>query len=160
MTASTSSKSTIITVTAIVTAIVGILNLCGSLLIITGGAFLGGVSNLANQAAQQSGENLTAEQQQALSAASAVGGPILTLLGIAGLVVAIALLVDAVGLFQTKPWSWMLTIVLFGILIVIQVLTWLTGGFGIVGLIWVVISAVIIYLFYTNADVKRTLGKA
>jgi hypothetical protein len=159
MTASSSSRSTIVTVVAILAAVIGVLNLCGSFAIITGGALLGGLGSIANQAAQQSGETLTAEEQQALAAVSNVGGPLITILGLAGLVVAIALLVDAVGLFQSKPWSWMLTIVLFGVLIIIQVITWLTAGFNIISLIWVIIAAAIVYLFYTNADVKRSLGQ-
>jgi len=161
MTASSSaSKPTMIIVTAIVSAIIGVLNLCGSVAIITGGALLGGLGSIANQAAQQTGEELTAEQQQALAAVSSVGGPLITILGIAGLVVAIALLVDAVGLFQGKPWSWMLTIVLYGVLIVIQILTILTSGFGILSLIWILIAGAIVFLFYTNNDIKRALGKA
>ena len=159
MTVSSASKPTMIVVTAIVSAIIGVLNLCGSIAIITGGALLGGLGAVANQAAQQAGEQLTAEEQQALAAVSNVGGPLITILGIVGLVVAIALLVDAVGLFQGKPWSWMLTIALYGVLIIIQVLTILTSGFNILSLVWILIAGAIAFLFYTNADIKRALGQ-
>jgi hypothetical protein len=159
MTVSSSSKPTMIIVTAVVSAIVGIVNLCGSLVAITGGAFLGGAGAIANQISSESGQTLTAEEQAALNAVSAGGGALLTILGIVGLIIGIALLVDAVGLFQGKPWSWMLTIVLYGALIVIQVLTILSGGFGVISLVWIVVAGAIAFLFYTNADIKRALGQ-
>lgn len=159
MTASSSSKPTMIVVTAIVSALVGIVNLCGSVLAITGGALVGGAGAIANQISSESGQALTAEEQAALNAVSAGGGALLTILGIVGLVIGIALLVDAVGLFQGKPWSWMLTIALYGVLIIIQILTILTSGFSALSLVWILVAGAIVFLFYTNADIKRALGK-
>ena len=159
MTVSSSSKPTMIVVTAIVSALVGIVNLCSGVAGLAGGALVGGAGAIANQISSESGQALTAEEQAALNAVSAGGGALLTILGIVGLVIGIALIVDAIGLFQGKPWSWMLTIGLYGVLIIIQILTILTSGFGILSLVWIVVAGAIVYLFYTNADIKRALGK-
>lgn len=159
MTVSSASKPTMIVITAVVSALVGIVNLCGGIAGLTGGALLGGAGAIANQISSESGQALTAEEQAALNAVSAGGGALLTILGIVGLIIGIALIVDAVGLFQGKPWSWMLTIVLYAALIVIQVVSALSGGFGILSLVWIVVAGAIVYLFYTNADIKRALGK-
>jgi hypothetical protein len=159
MTVSSSSKPTMIVITAVVSVLVGIVNLCGGIAGLTGGALLGGAGAIANQISSESGQTLTAEEQAALNAVSAGGGALLTILGIVGLVIGIALLVDAVGLFQGKPWSWMLTIALYGVLIIIQILTILTSGFSALSLVWIVIAGAIVFLFYTNDDIKRALGK-
>jgi hypothetical protein len=151
-----SQRSTIVTVVAIYSLILAVFSLCASLPVIG----LGSLTGSLGQIASQSGQELTAEEQQALAAVTGTGGALVTIIGILLLVIAIALLVDAVGLFQTKPWSWMLTVVLYGIYVVLTVVSWITSGsFNVLGLVFVVIAALIIFLFWTNADVKRTLGK-
>jgi hypothetical protein len=157
MSAASSSKPTMIIVTAIVSVVIGILNLCGGFAAVTGGAILGGLGAVANQAAQESGDVAAGE---AVAALGAVGGGLIAVFGIVFLVIGIALIVDAVGLFQGKPWSWMLTLVLYGIYLVLTVVGWLINrDFSIVNLVFVVVAGVIVYLFYTNADIKRALGK-
>ena len=152
----TSSRSTIVTVTAIWTLVLAIFNLCISLPVLGLGALTGSLGQIASQ----SGEELTAEQQAAIAAVGGVGGALVTVVGVLFLLIAIALLIDAVGLFQSKPWSWMLTVVLYGIYVVLTVIGWLANnGFNVLSLIFVVISVAIIYLFWTNAEVKRNLGK-
>lgn len=158
MTASNASKPTMIIVTAILSVLAGILNLCGGFAAVTGGALLGGLGAAANQAAQESGD---AAAGQAAAALGAVGGGLFALFGVLFLVLGIALIVDAVGLFQGKSWSWMLTIVLYGAYVVLNILGWLlNNSFSVVSLIFVIIGAVIVYFFYTNADIKQALGKA
>jgi hypothetical protein len=157
MTVSNASKPTIIIVTAILSVVAGILNLCGGFAAVTGGAILGGLGAAANQAALESGD---AAAGQAAAAIGAVGGGLIAVFGILFLALGIALIVDAVGLFQGKPWSWMLTIVLYGAYVVLNILGWLINrDFTVVSLVFVAIGAVIVYLFYTNADIKRALGK-
>jgi hypothetical protein len=158
MTASSaSSKPTMIIVTAIVSVVIGILNLCGGFAAVTGGALLGGLGAAANQAAQESGD---AAAGQAAAALGAVGGGLFAIFGIVFLVIGIALIVDAVGLFQGKPWSWMLTLVLYGIYLVITIIGWVINrDFSVLNLVFVVLAGAIIYLFYTSADIKRALGK-
>jgi hypothetical protein len=151
-----SQKSTIVTVVAIYSLILAIFSLCVALPVIGLGSLTGSLGQIASQTAQE----LSAEEQQALAVVSGAGGALVTILGLLFLVIAIALLVDAVGLFQSKPWSWMLTVVLYGIYVVLTVINWISNSsFNILGLVFVVIAALIIFLFWTNADVKRTLGK-
>ena len=157
---SASSKPTMIVVTAIYTLINAIFSLCGALAVLGLGAIAGIGTAALNQAAQ-SGD---ADAQAAANAIGAAGGlatGLISIVGILVLVVAIALLVDAVGLFQVKPWAWMLTIVLYGISVVLTVLQWLLNGnnFNILSLVLLVINVAIIYLFYTNADIKSAFGK-
>jgi hypothetical protein len=164
MTASSASRSTIITVVAIYTLVRAILSLCGALALLGIGAIAGIGSAAVNQAIQESG-GTSADAAAAAAAASTLGGVatvLLSIIGIVILVVAIALLVDAVGLFQGKPWSWMLTLVLYGVGVVLTLVQWVLSrnSFSPLGLVLLIIDAVIIYLFYTNADVKRSLGKA
>ncbi len=149
-----------IVVTAIYTLINAIFSLCGALAVLGLGAIAGIGTAALNQAAQ-SGD---ADAQAAANAIGAAGGlatGLISIVGILVLVVAIALLVDAVGLFQVKPWAWMLTIVLYGISVVLTVLQWLLNGnnFNILSLVLLVINVAIIYLFYTNADIKSAFGK-
>jgi uncharacterized membrane protein (DUF2068 family) len=155
MTASSSSKPTMIVVTAIWTIILAIFNICILGLPVIGlGALVGGAGSQLAQDAN------TAAGAEALQAASTVGGGLFAIIGIIFLVIGIALLVDAVGLFQAKPWSWMLTLILYGVYIVLTILSWLLNrSLNIVSLILVIIGAVIVYFFYTNADIKRALGK-
>ena len=151
-----SQRSTIVTVVAIYSLVLAIFSLCAALPVIG----LGSLTGSLGQIASQTGEELTAQEQEALAAVSGVGGALVTVIGLLLLVIAIALLVDAVGLFQTKPWSWMLTVVLYGIYVVLTIITWIANNsFNILSLVFVVIAALIIFLFWTNADVKRTLGK-
>lgn len=107
------SKSTIVTVTGIYSLVRALLGICGSLALLGLGSVVGvlGGSNVL-QEAQQAGADLSAQELAALQAAVGGGGILVSLLGIVTLLVSIALLVDAVGLFQSKPWAWMLTIVL------------------------------------------------
>ncbi len=154
---SSSNKSTIVTVVAIYTAVQALISLCGGLLTLAGGAILGGAGAAINQAALESGD---AEAAQAAAALTGMGSGLIAILGIVVLIVAVAQLVDAVGLFQSKPWSWMLTIVLYGISVGLTILQLLAGGrLEIIGIFFLVVNAVIIFLFLTNQDVKNTLGK-
>lgn len=150
-----SSKSTIVTATAVWSLINAIFSLCGALALLGVGAIAGSFGQLATT----QGSELTAEQQQALAAVSGAGGLLVSVLGVVTLVVAIALLINAIGLFQTKPWSWRLTLILFGISVVLSVLGWLNNGFTVLSLVFTVLNAVIVYLFWTNAEVKQTLGQ-
>jgi len=160
MTASSaSSKPTMIIVTAIWSIILAIFTICILGLPAIGlGALFGGAGAVINQAAQESGD---AAAGAAIAAAGALGGGLFAIFGIIFLVIGVALLVDAVGLFQGKPWSWMLTLVLYGVYVALTILGWLFNrSFDIISLVLVIIAGAIVYFFYTNADIKRALGKA
>jgi hypothetical protein len=160
MTTASSSKPTMIVVTAILSIVLAILNLCGGFAAVTGGAILGGLGSVVNQAAQEAGAELDAEAAAAAAAISGLGGGLFVIFGLVFLVIGIALLVDAIGLFQGKPWSWMLTIVLYSIFAVLTLISALTSNtLGIWPIIQIAVGAAIVYLFYTNADIKRALGK-
>jgi hypothetical protein len=124
---------------------------------VTGGAILGCLGSSAILAAQ---ESCDASSGQAAAAIGAVGGGLIAVFGIVFLVIGIALIVDAIGLFQGKPWSWMLTLVLYGIYLVLTVIGWVINrNFSVLNLVFVIIAGAIVYLFYSNADIKRALGK-
>lgn len=154
------SKSTIVTVTGIYSLVRALLGICGSLALLGLGSVVGvlGGSNVL-QEAQQAGADLSAQELAALQAAVGGGGILVSLLGIVTLLVSIALLVDAVGLFQSKPWAWMLTIVLYGASALLAVLGFLNGGITILNVVFLAIDLVIVYLFWTSEEVKRALGK-
>lgn len=160
MTTATASKPTLIVVTAILSIVLAILNLCGGFAAVTGGAILGSLGTVANQAAQEAGTEIDAETAAAISALGGLGGGLIAIFGLVFLVLGIALIVDAVGLFQGKPWSWMLTIVLYGLFAILTLLSAITNNsFGIWPIIQIVVAGAIAYLFYTNEDIKRALGK-
>ncbi|NWF67798.1 MAG: hypothetical protein HXY40_01810 [Chloroflexi bacterium] len=147
-----SSRSTIVTATAVYSLISALLNFCGAISFMGLRAIGGLLPQLADTA------DLTAQEQQALAQASALSG-LLPIFGALFGVIAILLLVDAVGLFQAKPWSWMLTVGLYGASVVLAVLSWAGGGFSLLSVGTTLIAALIVYLFLTNADVKQTLGR-
>ena len=154
-----SGNSTIAVVSAIYMLILAVLNICGSLTLLGLGAFAGGMMGAVNTAIEAEGEELSAEAAEALAQAAGATG-IVTILGVIGLVVAVAALVMAIGIFMKKPWSYMGTIVVNGVYIVLGIVGILTSGLNPMTLVLMIISAVIIYLFYSNAEVKQVLGQA
>lgn len=155
--ASKSSRNTIVTVVAIYLVVSGILALCGSIALVTGGALFGALGSLPTEATAGLTEAERASLSAAVSEVGATGG-LITVLGIVTLVISIAQLIIAVGLFQKKPWAWRATIGVLAISILISLLTTVFGG-GI-NLVGIIIGAAIAYLFYTNQDVRADLGVA
>ncbi len=87
---------------------------------------------------------------------TAVGVPVAV--GLA--VLAAALLVDAVGLFMRQRWAYFLTIALNAIYIVVAVLGMFDGGLGTQGILSIVINAVIIAVFFRDAETRAAFGRA
>jgi uncharacterized membrane protein HdeD (DUF308 family) len=139
------SGSSVVKGAAVYSLVQALLSLCGA-------ATSLGVGALVNTA------QLTAEEQDALAASGAVTG-LLSILGIIFGIVGIVMLVNAFGLWTRKSWAWMLTVGVFGVNVVLSVLGWLGGSFTTVSLGTTLISAVIVYFFLTNAEVKSYLGK-
>jgi len=147
-----SNVSSIISGAAAYSLVSALLSACSAL------AFLGlGVMTTALPVAVNSSE-LTAEQQNAVAAVSALGS-LLPLFGVLFALVAVLLVVDAFGLFQRKSWAWMLTIVIHASSAVLSVLSWASSNFSFLSVATTLISAIIVYVFLTNADVKHALGK-
>ena len=154
-----SGNSTLVVVTAIYMIVIGILGVCGSLASVVGGSLLGGLGGFLGQSTAGLDSESAAAANEAIAAASSASG-FLTIIGLISLVIAIAAIVIAVGLFMKKPWAYMGVIVVNVGYIIVAILGILFGGgFGIVQLVPAIISAVIVYLFYTDAATKAAFGR-
>lgn len=143
-------NSSIPVVTAIYMFVLAIISICGSLVFVGLGSFLGQVSSELEAAGADS---------DTLGLVGS-GGALTSIIGILTLVVGIAILVMAVGLLMRKSWSWGGTIAVNGVYVVLIVLGWIAGGgFDALTAVFAAISAIIVYLFLTNDGVKRTLGQ-
>jgi hypothetical protein len=167
------ASSTIVTVTAVYILILALFAVCvGGVFGLVGGGLGAIASNPEFQEAMeetieqareqqeaQLGRELTDEEEQALNLISQGGGAAFTgialITGIISLLVGIGLLVDAIGLFQKRSWTYVLTLVLLALHSIVLIL-----GFNILGAIFLVINVIVIILFLTNADVKQALGRA
>jgi hypothetical protein len=146
------SGQSFITSTAVYSLLSALLNACGALSFLGLGALGSALPGMVDNA------QLTAEEQAAISQASSLSG-LLPIFGILFAILAVLLLVDALGLFQKKSWAWTLTVGIYGASVVLSVISWLTGSFSALSLGTTVIAAAVVYIFMTNADVKQILGK-
>ena len=140
-------------VSAIYMLVLSGLNLCGALgfLMI---ASLGDMSELYNSSYSSYGYNASDfAALDAMSGFSMIGGLITLVLGI-------ALLVAAVGLFMKKPWAYMLTIILNAVYVGFTILSALVfGGFNIVSGVFIMLSIIIIIIFMADNGTKAAYGK-
>lgn len=144
-----SGNTTIAVVSAIFMLVLAVWTLCGSIGALMGGTMLAGLGSTLTQMGADAPEELT----EVAAAGGAFG-----ITGILLLVVAVAYLIVGVGVLQRKQWSRMGTVIVNGIYVVVALLGMvLAGGFNIITLVLVVISAAIAFLFYTNGDIKATL---
>ncbi len=150
-------RAQIIKVTAIYLLIYGILNSCLGILAAIGGAVLGAAGGLtavtgtaAGLSTLQDGTNVAAA-----SVAAAGGGVLLIVLGVLYLISVPVLLVAAYGLFKRTSWSRMGAVVALAYTIVLSILSLGNGGIG--SIIWIVISGVAVYLFYSDPEIKTLL---
>ena len=137
---------------AIYALISGILNLCGSVLLLIGGAVVG------LGAAATAGVTTTANGASAVAAAGGVSG-LLLITGVLYLIVGPALIIVALGLFRRMSWSRMGAIFAMGVSAIISLLQLLSGG-GILNIIWLLGGLYLAYFFYTDAGIKREFGQA
>ncbi len=136
---------------AIYMLISGVLNLCGSIALITAGA-LGGAATVISGAAG------TTEGQQAVAALGAVSG-LAIISGVLYLIAAPALVVVALGLFRRMGWSRMGAVIVLAASAIIS-LVGLVGGGGILNLLWILGGLYLAYFFYTDSGIKHEFGQA
>ena len=136
---------------AIYMLISGIINLCGSVALITAGA-LGGAATAIGGVA---GTNT--ETQQAVAALGAVSG-LAILSGVLYLIAAPALIIVAIGLFRRVGWSRMGAVFVLIISAVVSILGLLGGG-GILNLLWILAGLYLAYFFYTDSGIKSQFGQ-
>ncbi len=150
-------RNQIIKVTAIYLLIYGILNSCIGVLAGIGGAVLGAAGGFT--AATGAATGLSTLQDgttvAGVSAAAVGGGVLLVVLGILYLISVPVLLVAAYGLFKRTSWSRMGAVVALAFTILLSILS--LGNGGISSIIWIVISGVAVYLFYTDPEIKSLL---
>jgi hypothetical protein len=128
-----SARPTGITILAILAAIGGVLGIVGGL----GVTLLGGL----------------------LSAYTGVFGGLITIIGLAAIIVGVAQIVSAYGFWTLKPWGWMVGVGIAVANIVIAVL-WYLAGSGISNqILSVVISAVILYYLW-QPSIKALFGRS
>jgi len=136
---------------AIYALISGILNLCGSVLLLIGGAVVGlGAAATAGLASNTEGAT-------AVAAAGGVSG-LLLITGILYLIVGPALIIVALGLFRRMGWSRMGAVIALGVSAIISLLQLLSGG-GILNIIWLLGGLYLAYFFYSDAGIKREFGQ-
>ena len=136
---------------AIYMLISGIINLCGSVALITAGALGGAATALGGFA------GTSTEGQQAVAALGAVSG-LAILSGVLYLIAAPALIIVAIGLFRRMGWSRMgaVVVMLAG---AILSLVGLIGGSGILSIIWILVDLYLAYFFYSDPGIKREFGQ-
>lgn len=85
-----------------------------------------------------------------------------TLSGLLSLVLGVAALIVAVGVFTSKPWAYMGAIIVLGAYIALQIIELVIlgiFGFDILGIILSILAGICLVLFLTNNEVKQQFGK-
>lgn len=133
-------------VAAIYTIVLCVIQICAGA---AAGLLAGGLGSLT-AAVTEAGGTVDAD----LAGASGLTG----ILSILLILVGIALLFAAVGVFMRRPWSWTLMI---GAHAAYAILGVLGGGLSnIVSIIFIVLSVAVVGLFLTQPDIKRALNVA
>lgn len=83
-----------------------------------------------------------------------------TVLAVGLLVLAVALLVDAAGLFMRQRWAYLLTVVLAAIYLVMAVVSVFSTGLDVSRIILIVVNVAIIVIFFRDAETKAEFGRA
>ncbi len=138
---------------AIYMLISGIINLCGSVALITAGALGGAATALSGV----SGAGVTPEGQQAVAALGAVSG-LAFISGILYFIAAPALIIVAIGLFRRMGWSRMGAVFVLIASAIVSIIG-LLGGSGILNLLWILAGLYLAYFFYSDSGIKREFGQ-
>jgi hypothetical protein len=136
---------------AIYMLISGIINLCGSVALLTAGALGGAATALGSVA------GTTAEGQQAVAALGAVSG-LAFISGILYLIAAPAMIIVAIGLFRRMGWSRMGAVFVLVASAILSIIG-LVGGGGILNLLWVLAGLYVAYFLYSDPGIKREFGQ-
>lgn len=147
-------RKTIIQGTAIYMLVYAVLNVCGGVLFGIIGAMSAGIGVLGAATSTQVGSDASRELAQA-SAAAAMSGGLLLVLGLVSLVSFPFLLASAIGLFQRKRWARQATVIALILSIVLSLL--MIGSSFISSLIWIILSAFGVYFFQTDEEIKAQL---
>jgi uncharacterized membrane protein (DUF2068 family) len=147
METSTTKRPTGVTIIGILTIIGGIVMLLGGIALLTLAAFVPNLPLTDDQINSQLG-NIGMSSSLLAIISSATGGVFL-ILGIASLVV-------AYGLFKAKKWAWTINVILSFISIAMGIVSIATGNIG--GIVSIAISGLIVYYLY-RPHVKAYFGK-
>jgi uncharacterized membrane protein len=156
----TQKNTTIAVLAAIYMIILFLLSTCGGILSLLAGGFSANISS-----AFSSIESSITDENSRIAANTAVSEinnvtTVATIYGILGIVLGIALITAAVGIFMKAKWAYMATIIVNGAYLALQVFGLLTGAASILNIIFGVLCLLIVILFYTSRDVKSTFGRA
>jgi hypothetical protein len=142
-------RAQIVRWTAIYLLIYAIINACGGLL-------LGIAGGLAAGAGAITGATLPGTDAGAASTQLVGIGVFGVILAILWLISVPVFAVAAFGLFRRKSWARMGAVIALGFSILLSVLNL---GNGITGIIWIIISAFAIYLFWSDEGIKQVLSE-
>jgi hypothetical protein len=150
---------------AIYMMVLSIVTLCPSIAIIGCGGALGGLTGTARSFSDVYGRyyGSTSGSQSASAGflAADVASGLITLLGILGLALTVALVVVAIALLAAKSWAWMGTIVLNTIYIGLQLVGGAIGGnLNTIQIIFIVLSGGCIFYLLTSQEIRATFGRA
>lgn len=148
METSTTKRPTGVTIIGILTIIGGIVMLLGGIALVTLAAVVPILPLTDGQINSQLAN--TGMSTDMLAIVSSATGGVFLILGIASLVV-------AYGLFKAKKWAWTTSVVLSFITIAMGIISIATGNIG--GIASIAISGVIVYYLY-RPHVKAYFGKA
>ena len=146
-------SSQLVRYTAIYMFVVGILNLCGSIGLISAGALGGAMTAIGGIA----GAGVSDEGQQAVAALGAASG-LAVVSGILYLIAAPAMILVGVGMFRRMGWSRMGAVFVLVASALVSLLG-LVGGSGILNILWILAGLYLAYFLYTDAGVKREFGQ-
>jgi hypothetical protein len=143
-------RASLIKWTAIYLVVYAVINACGGILLGIAGGLAAGVGVIAGTTSELSGS----EAAGASAALMGIGG-LSVVLGLFYLISVPVFAVAAFGLFRRTSWARIGAIIALGVSILLSLLTLSNGAFGFV---WILISAFGIYLYWTDAGLKRELG--
>lgn len=97
----------------------------------------------------------------ALAILAFVGATALNTVVAAGLVaLAVALLVDAVGLFMRLRWAYLLTVVLAALFVVMSIASTFSGGLDVSRILLILVNVGIIVVFVRDGETRAEFGRA
>ncbi|MBX3062912.1 MAG: hypothetical protein KF726_08045 [Anaerolineae bacterium] len=149
-------RSNVVRYTAIYFLIGGILGICGGCSLIGLGGLGGFMGVFSGGMFSQMG---APDEAQAASGALVGVGFGATIYGFLMLISAPLLIVAAWGLFNRKPWAHTLAVVAGTVEVVRELLGLFFGGGGILSLVFLVVSAFLVYVFYADSGIRAELGK-
>jgi hypothetical protein len=155
-------RSQLIRYVMIYMLVVGVVSLCGGVLLFLGGV-AAGIGGLAG-AAVLSQAGSTADTQQAAQAAGTLvaASGFLVIYGILSIITGPAMIIVGLGLRNRASWSRMGVVIVGSLSILTSLIGLFTGGGlggGIFSLLWLVIDAFVVYIFYSDAGIKSEFAK-